>query len=738
MEAETPSAARTEGEESTGVNEKSTMEKMVIADDERLPLIGGEAESNDQTDSSDGNKRTKKQVCGFPTAIFFIIGNEFCERFSYYGMKGILVIYLTSTIGFSPSAGTAISHGFNMLSMFTPLIGAVIADSCWGRYKTILVISLIYALGNVVLAVTAIPSLGATEGNWYGPMIGLLIIGFGTGGIKPCVSAFGGDQFDESEKEKSQKFFSFFYAAINAGSLLSLFITPFFKGNVQCFGGPCYFLAFGVPAVLMVVAIMFFVIGGLGGAYVKVPPKGSVFKEAYMCVSHALSRKWRFRGGDEKRSQWLDWADDQFSPRLISDVKSVLNVFTVFAPLPLFWALYDQQGTRWVLQSQKMDARLGSFVFQPEQLQVLNPIFILTLIPIFDHLVYPLAERCVKTTPLRRIAFGMVLAGIAFLISGFLEKAIEDSSFVDAPPADHSFLSVFNAHSKPIRVKVGDIKEFRRIEPLNGRLDLEVLTPTKPSLTIQWGSGDDTSSSSTSQTLVISLDGFVPEKTRIIVHFVPDTGGSGSGGDVQALNYFASLARPLEYNAVISVVSTLQQTIKIKNLHQLGAVAKEINPDKAESTLTLAPGSFSITVDKEESELEILNGGIYSIAAFRNKTGKVALDQQVVLAPYSLNVFLQVPQILVISMGEIMVSITGISFAYSQAPNTMKSLLQAGWLLTIFAGNLIDVIVIATQSIKTLWVELFFFAALIFLFTIPFVLLARNYKYVEDEEEKSD
>ena len=62
MEAETPSAARTEGEESTGVNEKSTMEKMVIADDERLPLIGGEAESNDQTDSSDGNKRTKKQV----------------------------------------------------------------------------------------------------------------------------------------------------------------------------------------------------------------------------------------------------------------------------------------------------------------------------------------------------------------------------------------------------------------------------------------------------------------------------------------------------------------------------------------------------------------------------------------------------------------------------------------------------------------------------------------------------
>jgi len=207
-------------------------------------------------------------------------------------MKGILVIYLTSTIGFSASAGTGISHGFNMLCMFTPLIGAIVADSCWGRYKTILVISLVYALGNLVLAVTAIPALGATEGNWYGPIIGLVIIGFGrTGGIKPCVSAFGGDQFDESEKEKSRRFFSFFYGAINAGSLLSLFITPFFKGNVQCFGGPCYFLAFGVPAVLMVVAVICFVVGGLGGAYVKVQPKGSVFKEVFKCVTHALGRK---------------------------------------------------------------------------------------------------------------------------------------------------------------------------------------------------------------------------------------------------------------------------------------------------------------------------------------------------------------------------------------------------------------------------------------------------------------
>ena len=80
------------------------------------------------------------------------------------------------------------------------------------------------------------------------------------------------------------------------------------------------------------------------------------------------------------------------------------------------------QGTRWVLQSQRMDARIGWTYFQPEQLQVLNPILILTLIPLFDHVIYPLAEKCVRMTPLRRIGIGMFLTGVAFVISGALSR----------------------------------------------------------------------------------------------------------------------------------------------------------------------------------------------------------------------------------------------------------------------------------------------------------------------------
>ena len=88
--------------------------------------------------------------------------------------------------------------------------------------------SILYAVGNLTVSLTALPPLGSPEVP--GPMIGLLLIAFGTGGIKPCVSAFGGDQFTSDQEKLLQSFFSVFYFAINAGSLLSMLITPVLRG----------------------------------------------------------------------------------------------------------------------------------------------------------------------------------------------------------------------------------------------------------------------------------------------------------------------------------------------------------------------------------------------------------------------------------------------------------------------------------------------------------------------------
>lgn len=132
----------------------------------------------------------------YPKSVFFIIGNEFCERFSYYGMRTILVLYFRIVLSYSENTATQAFHIFAMVCYFTPVLGAIIADSFLGKFWTILSISLVYAAGNIFL------SFASVKGTVILTHLGLALIAFGTGGIKPCVSAFGGDQFAPEQQQQ--------------------------------------------------------------------------------------------------------------------------------------------------------------------------------------------------------------------------------------------------------------------------------------------------------------------------------------------------------------------------------------------------------------------------------------------------------------------------------------------------------------------------------------------------------
>ncbi|KAG2459692.1 S15A2 protein, partial [Polypterus senegalus] len=196
-------------------------------------------------------------ICGtnYPVSIGFIVVNEFCERFSYYGMKALLTLYFIHFLHWDEDLSTAIYHAFSGLCYFTPVIGALIADSWLGKFKAL-------------------------------SLTGLCLIAFGTGGIKPCVAAFGGDQFEEEHKEERRKFFSIFYLAINAGSVISTFVTPLLRGDVKCFGGDCYALAFGVPAALMAIALVVFLAGS--SLYKKSPSQGNILMEVGCCIGETV------------------------------------------------------------------------------------------------------------------------------------------------------------------------------------------------------------------------------------------------------------------------------------------------------------------------------------------------------------------------------------------------------------------------------------------------------------------
>ncbi|KNE60442.1 hypothetical protein AMAG_05830 [Allomyces macrogynus ATCC 38327] len=393
-----------------------------------------------------------------PKSVFFIIGNEFCERFNFYGIKAILFIYLTRYLLINSDTATALVHGFVFLAYLFTLLGGALSDGYLGRYKTIVVLSLVYCVGNLTLSLTAIPGVmpvssapasGDIEGSGkpspWGAVVGLVLLALGTGGIKPNVSAFGADQYLPSQVRAISLYFSFFYASINTGSLLSMITTPLLRSRA-CFGrDDCFPLAFGLPSLLLFVSTLVFIAGQKH--YRQQPPSGNVLAQVLSAMTTARKLKRQAqRRDDAPLPHWLDYAalDDRFDVAFVKDIKQVLNVLWVFLPLPLFWTLYDQQSSRWTSQALLMQSRMSLFgtgwtlEVKPDQMQVTNAVLILAFIPLFQRYVYP----SVSLPPLRRMTVGMLFTGFSFVLAGFLQLAIDRGVFTVFDPTRGTTIEV--------------------------------------------------------------------------------------------------------------------------------------------------------------------------------------------------------------------------------------------------------------------------------------------------------
>lgn len=127
----------------------------------------------------------------------------------------------------------------------------------------------------------------------------------------------------------------------------------------------------------------------------------------------------------EKKEHWLDHAEDIYDKPLIQDVKAAMQVLKLFIPLPIFWALFDQQASRWTIQATKMDGEVGSYLIQPDQLLVINPLLVLAFIPLFETCVYPLMAKIGLRTPLKKLTIGGFLAALSFVASALVEMQLE-------------------------------------------------------------------------------------------------------------------------------------------------------------------------------------------------------------------------------------------------------------------------------------------------------------------------
>jgi POT family proton-dependent oligopeptide transporter len=355
---------------------------------------------------------------GMPKSVPYIIGNEIAERFSFYGLRSIMVTYM-ATAFFNPTLNPALTaeadaranemaHMFVTLAYFMPLMGAIMADWFFGKYRVILFVSILYTFGHFLLSVSdASFSLFST---------GLIVIACCAGGIKSCVSANVGDQFDKSNEHLLSKVYGWFYMSINTGGTLAPLFIPLLKK----YYGPD--IAFGVPGILMALATIIFWLGRK--KYIRVPPAG-IKKENFVTISFYALRKTFSRKPGQK--VWEAVAE-KYSAASIDGIQAVYRILAVFAFTPIFWALWDQNLSEWVLQATRLDLTIvGDFKILPEQINFINPLFLVLLIPVFNSWLFPFLEKKgITITPLRKIGAGLVVIGFCFVIIALLQQGIDN------------------------------------------------------------------------------------------------------------------------------------------------------------------------------------------------------------------------------------------------------------------------------------------------------------------------
>ena len=419
------------------------------------------------------------EFTGWPPGVPYIIGNEGCERFSFYGMKSILQVHLTILFAIQMGLGTSyeaaeafinaggadteaakasaqgVVHLFIAGVYALPMIGALIADKLWGKFNTILWLSLVYCAGHAVLAVG--------ENDLVGMYIGLALIAMGSGGIKPCVSANVGDQFGKGNWFRVEKVFQAFYFIINFGSFFATLLIPWIRAR---FGNS---VAFGIPGVLMFVATVLFWSGRK--KFIHIPPRpggpialldtasasllfftfGSLFFTAgrplWLILTVSISSLvaglalFGYRQSIQSDDGFLAVmfhalrrgfraAREHFGDETVDGPIAVLRIISVFFLVSVFWALFDQHASSWIRQAQDMNLHVNLGIWDgdllPSQIQALNPLMVMGLIPFASFILYPTVTKLgFEMRPLRRMAIGMFVAGGAYVTVALIQAKID-------------------------------------------------------------------------------------------------------------------------------------------------------------------------------------------------------------------------------------------------------------------------------------------------------------------------
>lgn len=488
---------------------------------------------------------------------------------------------------------------------------------------------------------------------------------------------------------------------------------------------------------------------------------------------------------------------NKFDPTVLAEFQSVLNLFWLFVPASLFWALYDQQSSLWTLQAARMSGKISnSFTIQPDQMAALNSTFLLLSIPLFHYLIYPSLKRCnILTNPIERMTAGGLFAALAFVVAALIEMRIAAYAPEALSVGNGTNLYIVNglgncaiknpriAYNLPQQSINGTTKRTDTLElPLPDYVQplslFEAMLPPSTSgsnlYSVQFeltstvtysgklpsgsnSTGNDASNSgcpldSTMQSL--NLGELSPGTIKIVYihkHFNGSLVPVVLDDDLTIPKHDEALLKII-YDFVEPVDNAQERVFAVTKLKSDGPHDKNLTVSSKWATqngTVLTSHNMTLNVPKENVE--------FVLSSPNNKNGNASLDgiaiklhptsknlviikqnpqqsklngQHLVMSDNShkISMLWQVFPYLLMAFGEVLFSITGLDFAYSQAPSSMKSIVLAGWSLTVSIGNILVVVIEAISIFKNPIGDFVFYAVLMVFDMIFFAYVGSTLK----------
>jgi hypothetical protein len=497
---------------------------------------------------------------------------------------------------------------------------------------------------------------------------------------------------------------------------------------------------------MMLVGIIVFILGTPFYKREQIK-KENVITKTIGCVFFAIKNKIKNLASGNKKDHWLDYAEDKYNGQLIYDIKIFLKVCFVFVPIPIFWALYDQQGSRWTEQAQQLNGRVGSVIIKPDQFQALNPIFIVILVPIFDKLIYPaFAKFNLLKNLLQRMIVGLSICVLSFFIAAFLEFKMTTNSLSLNPPNQINLVNL-----SPCDLNIENIADL----PKSSYLNNQVVKLPRNVIDSIFSNGNSTqfkinikncfaNSSSIAQRSLTINNNALPKS---LIFYL-----DASSGNIDFKEYSYDIKNQVigraeikfEYfdaktgvnNDLKELIPVISNSIVKYDQFQLALLNENMNGSHSK---VVDNSDYKLKVGKNVLSKKVMldNCGRYTVLIFRNNLNQTDYVFLTDIHPNGIHLGWQLIQIFVLTVSEIMVSISGLLFAFNESPETMKSLTQSMWGLTVAVGNLVVVVVAEARIVDSQIYEYLTFAGLLILATIIFGVISFFYKSNKEDIRKN-